>query len=62
MAIARSPPASACPRSRSSLIGAGTALFTGRNAAVTSLRSLALGLAAAAITYGVGRWVGVTLS
>ena len=44
------------------LIGAGTSLFTGRNPALTSLRSLSLGLVAAAITYAVGRLVGVTLS
>jgi VIT1/CCC1 family predicted Fe2+/Mn2+ transporter len=43
------------------LIGAGTSLFTGRNALLTSLRSLLVGFAAAAITYGVGRLVGVTL-
>jgi VIT1/CCC1 family predicted Fe2+/Mn2+ transporter len=44
------------------LIGAGTSLFTGRSVIFTSLRSLLLGLAAAAITYGVGRLVGVTLA
>ncbi len=44
------------------LIGAGTSLFTGRAIVVTSLRSLLLGFTAAAITYGVGRLVGVTLS
>ena len=44
------------------LIGAVTSLFTGRNVVFTSLRSLVLGLAAAASTYGVGRLVGVTLS
>lgn len=44
------------------LIGAGTSLFTGRNAVFTSLRSLLLGFAAAAITHGVGRLVGVTIS
>ena len=44
------------------LIGAGTSLFTGRNAVLTSLRSLFLGFTAAAITYGVGRLLGVTLS
>jgi VIT1/CCC1 family predicted Fe2+/Mn2+ transporter len=44
------------------LIGAGTSLFTGRNVVFTSLRSLSLGFAAAAITYGVGRLVGVTLA
>ncbi len=44
------------------LIGAGTSLFTGRNVILTSLRSLLLGFVAAAITYGVGRLVGVTLA
>jgi vacuolar iron transporter family protein len=44
------------------LIGAGTSLFTARNMVLTSLRSLLLGFAAAAITYGVGRLVGVTLA
>jgi vacuolar iron transporter family protein len=43
------------------LIGAGTSLFTGRNVAYSAARQLALGLAAAAITYGVGRLAGVTL-
>jgi VIT1/CCC1 family predicted Fe2+/Mn2+ transporter len=44
------------------LIGAGTSLFTGRNVAFSALRQLALGFAAAAITYGVGRIVGVSLT
>ena len=44
------------------LIGAGTSMFTARNVVITSLRSLLLGFAAAAITYGVGRLVGVTLA
>lgn len=44
------------------LIGASTSLFTGRHVVFTSLRSLTLGFAAAAITYSVGRLVGVTLS
>lgn len=43
-------------------IGAGTSLFTGRNVAYSAARQLLLGLAAAAITYGVGRIAGVTLS
>ncbi len=42
-------------------IGAGTSLFTGRNAAYSALRQLLLGLTAAAITYGIGRIAGVTL-
>jgi VIT1/CCC1 family predicted Fe2+/Mn2+ transporter len=44
------------------LIGAGSSLFTARNVVFTSVRSLLLGFAAAAITYGVGRLVGVTLA
>jgi vacuolar iron transporter family protein len=43
------------------LIGGGTSLFTGRNVAYSAARQLLLGLAAAAITYGVGRLAGVTL-
>jgi VIT1/CCC1 family predicted Fe2+/Mn2+ transporter len=43
------------------LIGVGTALFTGRGAVYASVRQLLIGFAAAAMTYGVGRFVGVTL-
>jgi VIT1/CCC1 family predicted Fe2+/Mn2+ transporter len=43
------------------LIGIGTSLFTGRNAVYSSLRQLLIGFAAAAVTYGIGRLVGVTL-
>ncbi len=42
-------------------IGAGTSLFTGRSALFSALRQLAIGTAAAAITYGVGTAVGVSL-
>jgi VIT1/CCC1 family predicted Fe2+/Mn2+ transporter len=42
-------------------IGAGTSLFTGRNMAFSALRQLAIGYAAALITYGVGRAAGVAL-
>lgn len=44
------------------LIGAGTSLFTGRSAAFSALRQVAIGLVAAGITYGVGTAVGVSLS
>jgi VIT1/CCC1 family predicted Fe2+/Mn2+ transporter len=44
------------------LIGAGTSLFTGRSAAFSALRQLAIGLAAAAVTYGIGSAVGVSLN
>jgi VIT1/CCC1 family predicted Fe2+/Mn2+ transporter len=43
-------------------IGAVTSIFTGRSAALTGLRQVAFGLAAAAITYGLGRLLGVSLS
>lgn len=43
-------------------IGVGTSLFTGRSMVFSALRQLAIGTAAAAITYGVGRMVGVSLS
>ena len=43
------------------LIGVGTSLFTGRSLVFSSLRQLAIGFAAAAITYGIGRLVGVSL-
>ncbi len=43
------------------LIGLGTSLFTGRSAIVSALRQLAIGLAAAAVTYGAGAAVGVSL-
>jgi VIT1/CCC1 family predicted Fe2+/Mn2+ transporter len=43
------------------MIGAGTSLFTGRSLAFSAGRQLATGFIAAAITYGIGRVVGVTL-
>jgi VIT1/CCC1 family predicted Fe2+/Mn2+ transporter len=43
------------------LIGAGTSLFTGRTVALSALRQVLIGLAAAGVTYGVGRLVGVSL-
>jgi len=43
-------------------IGAVTSIFTGRSAGLTGLRQVAIGLAAAAITYGLGRLLGVSLS
>ena len=43
-------------------IGAGTSLFTGRNAAFSAVRQLAVGLLAAGATWGIGRLVGVSLS
>jgi VIT1/CCC1 family predicted Fe2+/Mn2+ transporter len=43
-------------------IGAGTSLFTGRGVLFSGARQLAIGIAAAAITFGVGRVIGVALS
>lgn len=43
-------------------IGAGTSLFTGRGAVFSALRQLAIGFAAAGVTYGVGMLVGVSLA
>lgn len=40
------------------LIGAGTALFTGRGVWFSATRQLFVGLAAAGVTYGVGRLIG----
>lgn len=44
------------------VIGAATTLFTGRPVIFSSLRQLAIGFGAAAITFGVGRLVGATIS
>jgi VIT1/CCC1 family predicted Fe2+/Mn2+ transporter len=44
------------------VIGAGTSVFTGRGVAFSALRQLLIGYGAAAITYGVGAAVGVSLS
>ena len=43
-------------------IGAGTSLFTGRPFAFSAIRQLAGGLVAAAITYGIGRLIGVAVT
>ncbi|MGE5270239.1 MAG: VIT1/CCC1 transporter family protein [Thiohalocapsa sp.] len=43
------------------LIGAGTSLFTGRPVLLSAARQLVIGFAAAAITYGIGRLVGVSI-
>ncbi|MDR3436707.1 VIT1/CCC1 family protein [Telmatospirillum sp.] len=42
-------------------IGVGTSLFTGRGTVFSGLRQLAIGLGAAAVTYGIGQLVGVSL-
>jgi VIT1/CCC1 family predicted Fe2+/Mn2+ transporter len=43
------------------LIGAGTSLFTGRGVLFSGARQLAVGYAAAAVTWGIGHLVGVGL-
>lgn len=43
-------------------IGAAITLFTGRSAFWSGLRSLAFGLAAAGLTYGIGHLIGVTIN
>ncbi|MBI1774276.1 MAG: VIT1/CCC1 transporter family protein, partial [Proteobacteria bacterium] len=43
-------------------LGAGTSLFTGRGVAFSGLRQLAVGLAAAAITFAVGRLIGAVIT
>jgi VIT1/CCC1 family predicted Fe2+/Mn2+ transporter len=43
-------------------LGAGTSLFTGRGAAFSGFRQLAIGLLAALVTFGVGRLIGVAVS
>jgi VIT1/CCC1 family predicted Fe2+/Mn2+ transporter len=43
------------------LIGAGTSLFTGRSVLFSGTRQLLIGFAAAGITFGIGRLVGVEL-
>ena len=44
------------------LIGAAITLVTGRNVLSTGLRQLLFGAAAAGVTYGIGRLIGVTLA
>jgi VIT1/CCC1 family predicted Fe2+/Mn2+ transporter len=43
------------------MIGAGTSLFTGRTLLFSSARQLVIGFAAAGLTFGIGRLVGVSL-
>lgn len=42
-------------------VGAGTSLFTGRGVVFSASRQLAIGYAAALVTYGIGRLAGVAL-
>jgi len=43
------------------VIGAAITLMTGRNALYSGLRQVGFGLAAAAVTFGVGRLIGVNV-
>jgi vacuolar iron transporter family protein len=43
-------------------IGVFTSLFNGRGSAFSALRQVAIGLIAAAFTFGVGRLLGVSIS
>jgi VIT1/CCC1 family predicted Fe2+/Mn2+ transporter len=40
------------------LVGAGVSVFTGRNILFSGTRQVAIGAAAAAVTYGVGTLIG----
>ena len=44
------------------LVGAGTTLFTGRGVLVSGVRQLLVGFAAAAVTFGVGKLIGVAVT
>jgi VIT1/CCC1 family predicted Fe2+/Mn2+ transporter len=43
------------------LIGSGITLLTGRSILFSGTRQVIFGFAAAAITYGIGRWIGVSI-
>ena len=43
------------------LIGASITLFTGKNVWYSGFRQVFFGLAAAAITFGIGKWIGVSV-
>ena len=43
------------------LIGAIITLFTGKSMLYSGMRQVIFGLAAAAITYSIGKWIGVSL-
>jgi vacuolar iron transporter family protein len=43
-------------------IGTGTTLFTGRGVVFSGLRQLAIGVAAAGVTYGIGKLIGISLA
>jgi vacuolar iron transporter family protein len=44
------------------LIGAGTSLFTGRGVWFSGMRQLVVGLAAAGVTFGIGKLIGVAIA
>jgi vacuolar iron transporter family protein len=44
------------------LIGAGTSLFTGRGVWFSGVRQLVVGLAAAGVTFGIGKLIGVAIA
>ena len=44
------------------LIGAAITLFTGKNVWYSGLRQVLFGLAAAAVTFGIGKLIGVSVS
>ena len=44
------------------LIGAGTTLFTGLGLWFSGLRQLLIGFAAAGVTYGIGKLIGVAVT
>jgi VIT1/CCC1 family predicted Fe2+/Mn2+ transporter len=44
------------------LIGAGITLLTGRSILYSGTRQVVFGFAAAGLTFGIGRWIGVSVS
>jgi VIT1/CCC1 family predicted Fe2+/Mn2+ transporter len=42
-------------------VGGALSLFSGRSALLGGLRMLAIGAAAGGATYGIGRWIGVSV-
>ncbi len=44
------------------LIGAAITLFTGRSIWFSGFRQVIFGFAAAAVTFGIGKWIGVSVA
>jgi VIT1/CCC1 family predicted Fe2+/Mn2+ transporter len=44
------------------IIGAAITLFTGKNVWYSGFRQVLFGLLAAAVTYGIGHWIGVSIA